>query len=239
MLAALERLNLTLNTDKCIFSTLAIYFIHFHVSSTGPLQSEYRCHCEHAHTYLSSTVGWMVYYIQFFLDYSFIVVALHQILKQDTAWDWTSSIQKVYSVWHSEKTPQFLTNANLLPPRLTNFACDAAIAVGVVPATTWVENCALPPVTSSHHVVKARGAYDGHCTRWLPWYYQTQCYWHVVWWPDIDRHLKEHLGPTTYQLTDGFTTFMLEYPVLQTQSEECGSDTPGLLSPPAALETQL
>ncbi len=97
---ALSRHNLTLNTEKCVFSAPAIDFVGLRVSSSGiaPLQSSVEAilnlQLPTSAGQLASFLSMTAYYLRFLPQYSEITSLLRQLLKHNTPWTWTADCEQ-------------------------------------------------------------------------------------------------------------------------------------------------
>ncbi len=97
---ALSRHNLTLNTEKCVFSAPAIDFVGLRVSSSGiaPLQSNVEAilnlQVPTSAGQLASFLSMTAYYLRFLPQYSEITSPLRQLLKHNTPWTWTADCEQ-------------------------------------------------------------------------------------------------------------------------------------------------
>ncbi|XDV17018.1 hypothetical protein PO909_016473 [Leuciscus waleckii] len=94
---ALTKHSLTLNGSKCVFAVPAIEYVGFRLSTEGisPLQSNVEAILSvpepTSAAQLASFLGMTGYYMKFMPQYSAITAPLHQLLRRDEPWVWSSS----------------------------------------------------------------------------------------------------------------------------------------------------
>ncbi len=136
--SALMEHNLTLNAEKCTFTTSAIDFVGFCLTPRGiaPLQSNieaiHRIPEPSSTSQVASFWGMTAYYLCFLPQYSRTIAPLRQLLKKDEPWNWTAECSEAVQMLKSQlTTPPIL--AHFDPDSPTIVTCDASTqALGVV-----------------------------------------------------------------------------------------------------------
>ena len=152
--AVLDRLakhNIKLNENKCAFMKKEVVYLGYKVNENGlqPLEEKVDAIVNIAPpanvSELRAFLGMVQYYARFLSNLSSILAPLHELLKKDVCWKWTSSAQRSFDACKNA-----LTSASLLVhydvKKELKLACDAS-AYGVGAVTSHVlENGEEKPI---------------------------------------------------------------------------------------------